>query len=285
MLCSGGIGLSTLRQILTDINLLAVCTDSKSSEIEKFCLQCGVPVFIGNPRLGTAREFLCELEIDVILSVNYLYVVEKDILTLPKLLSLNIHGSLLPKYRGRTPHIWAIINNERETGVTVHEMVPECDAGRIAYQTSLNIPYDSTGQDILNAFAIIYPEAIRNVLSHLEKNVIELSPQDDTKATFFGKRSPGDGEINWEWQRERIYNWVRALACPYPGAFTYHHGAKIIIDRVSLSDAGFDSITPNGTILATDPRVVVKTPNGAIVLDRIRENIVCKRGDRLSGAL
>jgi methionyl-tRNA formyltransferase len=94
--------------------------------------------------------------------------------------------------------------------------------------------------------------------------------QNNSNATYFGKRTPDDGEINWNWSKERIYNWVRAQSNPYPGAFAYLNGKKVIIDKVSFSEYGFEESMPNGLILKTTPEILVKTANGVIVLKRIR---------------
>ena len=89
---------------------------------------------------------------------------------------------------------------------------------------------------------------------------------------FYGKRTPDDGLIYWNWQKERINNWVRALSFPYPGAFTFYKDEKIIIDKISYSTVGFNNSIPNGTILLVEPKPVIKTSNGAIVLEIIRNN-------------
>jgi methionyl-tRNA formyltransferase len=109
------------------------------------------------------------------------------------------------------------------------------------------------------------------ILTKIEKDKLNLNKQDHEKATFFGKRTPEDGRIDWNWQKERIYNWVRAQAYPYPGAFSYINNQKITIDKIQYSDLGFNNEMPNGLILQTKPNILVKTPNGVIKLLNIRE--------------
>jgi methionyl-tRNA formyltransferase len=89
---------------------------------------------------------------------------------------------------------------------------------------------------------------------------------------MFGKRTPEDGLIDWNWQKERIRNWVRAQAYPYPGAFTYYDKQKVIIDEVAYTNSGFNSNMKNGLILAVKPKLEVKTPNGALVINKMRGN-------------
>ena len=96
--------------------------------------------------------------------------------------------------------------------------------------------------------------------------------QDESLATYFGKRTPEDGEINWNWQKERIMNWVRAQAYPYPGAFTWLYDQKVIIDRVDEDNFGFQQIMQNGMILTDNP-IRVKTPNGVLRIIELRHEI------------
>ncbi len=110
------------------------------------------------------------------------------------------------------------------------------------------------------------------VLDNIEKGNIILKHQNDSFATYFGKRTPEDGQINWNWQKERIYNWVRAQSFPYPGAFTMLKGQKIVVDKISYSEYGFNSNMPNGLILKNKPLILVKTPNGVVELTKIRNN-------------
>ncbi|MFD0863145.1 methionyl-tRNA formyltransferase [Sungkyunkwania multivorans] len=277
VLCSGKLGLTTLRSIYGKHLVKFVLTDGRSEEIITFCKENGIPIFVGNPRNGEGYSFIKQLEVDVIASVNYLFLIEKDIIEHPKKLCFNVHGSLLPRYRGRTPHVWAIINNEKETGITAHVIEEGCDTGDILKQIRIPIEAADTGATILDKFATHYPELVNDIIV---ASIHDLSktPQDKSKATYFGKRVPEDGLIDWNWSRERIYNWVRAMAFPYPGAYTYYEGKKIIIDSVSFSEDGFHFKDPNGKLLSTHPQPVVKTPNGALSLDLVRtENCIFEK--------
>ena len=113
ILTSGDIGKDTLEKIILDYEVSFVLTDSNSLSIIELCINHKIPFFKGNPRDGNAYAFVKNYNIDVIISVNYLFLVKSDIINHPKILSFNVHGSLLPKYRGRTPHVWSIINNEK----------------------------------------------------------------------------------------------------------------------------------------------------------------------------
>ena len=272
VLCSGNLGFQVLKQLAAEYRISFVFTDSNSKEITEFCASKGLPIFIGNPRKSNPVEFLASRSCDVLLSINYLFIIEDDLINFPKKYAINIHGSLLPKYRGRTPHVWAIINNEKKTGITAHIIDSGCDTGNIIEQIEVEISMDDTGASVLDKFNKIYFPLVKSVLHKIENNQIVPTPQNHLKATFFGKRIPEDGHIDWSWQKERIYNWVRAQAKPYPGAFTYVNEKKLIIDRISYTDDGYEFHIENGTVLGIDP-LKVKTPNGVIQIDQFREII------------
>ena len=110
------------------------------------------------------------------------------------------------------------------------------------------------------------------VIESFQSNNLNSLKQDGAKATFFGKRTPEDGKICWDWEWQRVNNWVRAQAAPYPGAFSFCDDQKLVIDKVSYSDHGFSQSDPNGLVLSVDPVPVIKCPNGALALDIIRND-------------
>ncbi len=267
LLLSGSLGLNVFKQILnSNYAVNFIFTDSKSTEIIQLANQLEIPVFIGNPRNQRTTDFISNKKIDVLFSINYLFIIESELIALPEKYAINIHGSLLPKYRGRTPHVWAIINNEKITGITVHLIDNGCDTGDIIYQVKIQIEEHFTGGDLLEIYQKKYPEIILYVLDMIKSGKIKPEKQNHSLATYYGKRTPEDGKINWNWQKERIYNWVRALAIPYPGAFTFFQGGKIIINKIVFSDFGFRDNDPNGLILSTSPNPIIKTQNGAVEL-------------------
>ena len=223
LLVSGELGFQCLLYVKRNYDVEFVLTDKRSEEIIAFCKKNEIALFQGNPRSGAIDEFLSGVYADIILSINYLFIVDERLIKLPKLHAINFHGSLLPKYRGRTPHVWAIINNETETGITAHLMTENCDEGNILYQHRVVIEKDTTGGELLKNFFSIYPIIIDTVIQGILNGDLVDKPQDHGKATYFGKRSSEDGLIDFEWSKERIFNWVRAQAKPYPGAFFYYN--------------------------------------------------------------
>lgn len=269
MLVSGDLGYACLKEVCLWFTPVFVLTDGNSRKIADFCTKKKIPVFQGNPRQGKGISFIAGFKVDVLLSVNYLFLIEKDILSAPSMYAINFHGSLLPKYRGRTPHVWAIINGEDTTGITAHLMTEGCDEGDIIEANMLHIAPQDTGADILTKYFKHYPLLIKSVVDNIENNTLKAVPQNESEATYFGKRTPEDGEIVWLWDKSRIRNWIRAQAKPYPGAFTYYEGKKVIIHQCDFDNTGFHHQDENGLILQGGNHPVVKTVNGSIRLSVI----------------
>ncbi|GGG36580.1 methionyl-tRNA formyltransferase [Bizionia arctica] len=270
ILCSGGLGLDTLSKVAKNHAVQFILTDKNSTGIIDFAIQNNIPFYAGNPRKGKGFSFIKNFKTDVIASINYLFLIEEDIINHSNLLTFNIHGSLLPKYRGRTPHVWAIINGETKAGVTGHIIDVGCDTGKIIHQIEIPININDTGAIMLEKYAQEYYPLVNKVLNDAATNRLNLIEQNELEATYFGKRTPEDGEIDWNWNKEYIRNWVRAQANPYPGAFTFYKNQKVIIDKISISESIITEKQANGEIIQIEPHVIIKTKNGAVQLDTIR---------------
>ncbi|MGN0739652.1 MAG: methionyl-tRNA formyltransferase [Treponema sp.] len=272
LLASGNLGLTLLNHIALKSNcaMHSVFTDKKSDGIISFCKENNIACFSGNPRGGVTANFRASLitRPDIILSVNYLFLIEKDLISYPIQYAVNVHGSLLPKYRGRTPHVWAIINGEKKTGITAHLITSECDKGAIIAQKEIPVSDSDTGGTILAKYKEFYPLLIDEVIKKiLFGNLADsITEQDETMATYYPKRTPDDGKIDWNWQKERIYNWVRAMAPPeYPGAFFFDDGKKIIVQKIEFLQTGFPQGAENGKVIAQDKNsYIIKVPNGCV---------------------
>jgi methionyl-tRNA formyltransferase len=285
LLASGNLGSVILKDLIAnqEVSLVFVYTDSKSTSIIETCQQQHIPLFVGNPRSGKSSDFIRDVETpQLLLSVNYLFIIQRDVISKTSGYAINIHGSLLPKFRGRTPHVWAIINNEKVTGVTAHIIEEGCDEGDIVLQKEVPILESYTGQDLLNVFNSLYPKIVEEIIQKVKANTIQLVKQNNMNATFFEKRTADDGKINFGWQKERIYNWVRAQARPYPGAFCFVNDQKLIIHKVSFSDFGFRQDMPNGLVVELESDAVfVKTQNGVLKVMDMETNTKLKIGDIL----
>lgn len=271
LLCSGNLGLNTFKKLFEEYKIEFVLTDKNSLSIIDFADINKIPFYAGNPRKNKGYSFIKSINVDVIISVNYLFLIEGDIINHSNILTFNIHGSLLPKYRGRTPHVWSIINGENETGITAHIIDSGCDTGKIIEQIRIPIEQEDTGATILKKYKLLYYPLIKRVLDNIKENKIVLKEQNNLEASYYGKRTPLDGKINWNSSSLELYNWIRAQAAPYPGAFTFYLRKKIIIDKVSIVKTKEYRELVNGQIIKIEPDFLVKTSDGVICLEVIRE--------------
>ncbi|MCD6306174.1 MAG: bifunctional UDP-4-amino-4-deoxy-L-arabinose formyltransferase/UDP-glucuronic acid oxidase ArnA [Deltaproteobacteria bacterium] len=196
-----------------------------------------------------------EMGPDILFSFYYRHVVKAPILDIPARGCLNLHGSLLPKYRGRAPINWVLVNGETETGVTLHYMTARPDDGDIVSQKSIPISSDDTAKTLHDKAAVAASEMLDEILPRIVDNTAPRVPQNHAAATYFGGRSPQDGQIDWTWPAPRVRNLVRAVTLPYPGAFSYVGDRKCLFWSVAEVDKPDQGAKP-GAILSVDPLVI-----------------------------
>ncbi len=172
---------------------------------------------------------MAKLAPDFLFSCYYRHMLKRPLLELPKLGALNLHGSLLPRYRGRVPVNWVLINGETETGVTLHYMEEKADRGDIVAQKRVPITEEDTALTLFARMTVAAEEVIREVYPLLRTGQAPKVPQDHRQASYFGGRRPEDGRIDWTKSAKEIYNLVRAVTHPYPGAFTTLGDRKLLI--------------------------------------------------------
>jgi methionyl-tRNA formyltransferase len=229
----------------------------------------GIPVFtpesVNTPEW---REKIAALKPDLILSVYYRHMIGTKILALPPLGAWNMHGSLLPKYRGRAPINWAVLHGESRIGMTLHRMVKSADAGAVVDQEGVEIgPRDTAEQ----AFRKVLPCA-RTVLARqigaLLAGTARETPQDEAQANYFSGRKPEDGQIVWAQTSVQIFNLIRAVTDPYPGAFADVGAARLMVwwaETDSPPTRGRRGAP--GEVLSVAP-LVIATANGALELTK-----------------
>jgi methionyl-tRNA formyltransferase len=175
-------------------------------------------------RLSTLRpEFL--------FSFYYRHMLSPAVLATASRGAFNMHGSLLPKYRGRVPVNWAIVHGERETGATLHEMVEKPDAGRIVDQQAVPILPNDTARDVFGKVTVAAEVVLDRSVPRLMAGTAALRAQNLSQGSYFGGRKPADGRIDPTRDAWSVHNLVRAVAPPYPGAFTLVAGAELRILR------------------------------------------------------
>jgi methionyl-tRNA formyltransferase len=184
-----------------------------------------------DPNAPPVVERVRALRPDFLLSFYYRRMLGPEMLAVPARGAYNVHGSLLPKYRGRVPVNWAVLNGETETGATLHEMVAKPDAGRIVEQEAVPILPDETAVEVFRKVAAAAERVVRRGLPKLIDGSAAPRAQDLSRGSYFGGRRPEDGRIDWRSPASRIHNLVRAVAPPYPGAFTTLEGRRLRVLR------------------------------------------------------
>ena len=224
-------------------------------------IEVRTPAKIDSDEISRLRE----IAPDLIFSFYYRAMIPKEALDIPKLGAYNIHGALLPKYRGRACVNWAVINGERETGATLHVMTEFADRGDIIAQKAVPIEFEDTAHNVFLKVTEASREILMSTLPSLEMGTAKRYPQDESEATKFGRRRPEDGEIDWNRSADEIYNFVRALTHPFPGAFTNWEGKKFFIWKALPAEGIFEP----GKIKSESP-MLVGTGSGLLRVLRIQ---------------
>ncbi|MYQ39700.1 methionyl-tRNA formyltransferase [Streptomyces sp. LamerLS-316] len=200
----------------------------------------GVPVLIRNrPDDDELFERLREADPDIIVANNWRTWIPPRIFALPRHGTLNIHDSLLPKYAGFSPLIWALINGESEVGVTAHMMNDELDAGDIVRQEAVAVGPADTATDLFHKTVDLIGPVTTGALGLIAAGRTEFTPQDRSEATFFHKRSAEDIRIDWNWPAEDLARLVRAQSDPYTSAFAFHRGRRIEVLAAVVSQGRY----------------------------------------------
>jgi len=222
------VGYATLELLLTrGVTVAGVFTHTDDGHetqwfrsVPKLAAERGLPVFTPESFKDPVwEEKIHALRPDLILSMYYRNMIPTRLLNLAPLGAFNMHGSYLPRYRGRAPLNWAIINGEDHTGVSLHVMVKEADAGDVVDQQKIPIGPEEPVSAIIPRIREAAVSVLGRQLDALLAGKAPRTSQNHTLATYFGKRTPEDGRIDWNLSARQIFNFVRALTKPFPGAF------------------------------------------------------------------
>jgi len=192
------------------------------------------PLVVENPLDGQAIARLRSAAPDLLFSFYYRRILPEEMLSAPPLGAWNMHGSLLPKYRGRAPVNWAVLKGETRTGATLHAMTRRADAGAIVDQEAVPIGPDDAAIDVQQRVTAAAVAVLGRRIDELKAGAAKTTPQDEAQATRFGQRRPEDGRIDWSRPAKEIHDLVRAVTHPYPGAFTDLFGGKTFVWRTRL---------------------------------------------------
>jgi methionyl-tRNA formyltransferase len=223
-------------------------------------------------------DFLKDLKADLFVVIAYGQILSQEVLDIPRIFSLNIHASLLPKYRGAAPINWAIIKGEQNTGISVIKMVKEMDAGPLILQKTIQITEVDTAITLEDKLSSLAAESLLEILDCIEANNYTLTQQEENKVSFAPKLKKGDGRINWNKPVQDIYNLIRGCIS-WPGAFTYYKGKLLKIFAASFTqlplpggEAGSCPLAPKcGEIInVSKDGIVVAAKEGALVIKELQ---------------
>ncbi|OTA20712.1 bifunctional UDP-glucuronic acid decarboxylase/UDP-4-amino-4-deoxy-L-arabinose formyltransferase [Xenorhabdus beddingii] len=282
----GCIGLDALVKAGFDIQAVFTHTDDPNenhffSSVSRSGADLGLPVFAPeNVNHPLWVERIREMKPDVIFSFYYRNMLSQEILSLAEKGTFNLHGSLLPKYRGRAPVNWAVLNGETETGVTLHKMLAKPDAGDIVAQQAVQISDTDTSLDVHRKIREAAAGLLSHILPQIKSGHYPAIPQDESQATYFGRRTAENGEIDWNKSAKEINNLVRAVTEPYPGAFTFLGERKIIIWRAKPLDQTHGQRP--GTVISTAPFVIACGQGALEIVSGQSESGLYVQGHRLT---
>lgn len=232
-----------------------------------------IPVFYSNEvKPSEYAAILKKIAPDIAFAMGWRYLITKEAYSIPSKGTFIIHDSLLPKYRGFAPMNWAIINGEKETGVTLFQIAEGVDSGPIVDQEAVLMGPNDTAKMVDEKIIPLYEKIVVRNLPGFESGNIKLIPQDESQATYSCKRTPEDGFIDWKRPAREIYNLIRGLSHPFPGAFTTLQGKKIWIWEAQLPERKehYVGVVPGRAIGKKNGMIEVLTGDGVLCLRKLQ---------------
>ncbi len=229
----------------------------------------GLPVYQFESLRKEGLELLREISPKLMITAAYGQILSKAVLAVPELGTINVHGSLLPRYRGAAPIEWALINGEEKTGVTTMFTVRALDAGDMLEQDELAIEDDDTGGSVREKLSYVGRDTLKRTLEKLLDGTLERKPQDEAEVTYAPQFEKGFGYIDFDKETKEICDLIRGTN-PEPGAYSFlKDGTKFKVMFARAADVSADAVP--GTILEADDRtgLIIKTKDGAVRLMRI----------------
>ncbi|CAG1006295.1 methionyl-tRNA formyltransferase [Burkholderiales bacterium] len=202
---------------------------------------------------------------DFLFSFYYRRMLGAPLLAAARRGALNMHGSLLPKYRGRAPVNWAVLMGERETGATLHDMAAKPDAGGIVDQQRVPILPDDTAKDVFDKVTVAAEIVLDRALPGVLDGTAVRRPNDLAAGSYFGGRTPEDGRVDWSWPARRVHDLVRAVAPPFPGAFCDLPGGRLAVLRTRVLEAAPPNAPAAPGVFVSDGRAYARCGDGTCV--------------------
>lgn len=239
-----------------------------NTSAEKFNLRVYRPK---DTNTDEAIELFKSLNPDLFIVIAYGQILKQEVLNIPKIFSLNIHGSLLPKYRGAAPVNWAIIRGEKTTGITLIKMSTKMDAGPIILQESIAVNESDTAVVLGEKLASLGAKLVLESIELIANNKYRLTPQDENKVSFAPKLTKQAGLIDWKKPAEEIDNLIKGCL-NWPGAFTYYQGKQLKIYRAKVSSSACvrDTLVYGQILEADKDRIVVTAGKDNLIIDELQ---------------
>ena len=206
---------------------------------------------------------------DVVVVMSWSGMIGKELLAVPPLGVIGMHPTLLPEHRGRAPIPWALIHGLSKTGVTIFYYVEAADAGDILVQEEIPIAFDDTALTLGQKVDDACVRSLLKALDGLETGTVTPIPQDHARASWWPRRRPEDGIVEWTKPARELYNWVRALTAPYPGAFTFRHGRKIFLWAARIAEDARAG-EPGEVLGVAGDALLVATGDGCLAVTRMQ---------------
>lgn len=277
----GVIGIEKLRAHGFTIPLVFTHADNPDENVwfgsvSALCQRAGIEALTPeSPNTPSCIARIRALAPDYIFSFYYRHMLSPAILDIPTHGAYNLHGSLLPKYRGRCPVNWVIIKGEQTTGVTLHAMVAKPDAGDIVAQRAVAIEEQDTALSLFGKLETAAGLLLDACLPEMAAGLVRKTPMDLSRGSYFGGRKPEDGRIDWNAPAREIYNLIRGVTRPYPGAFGLLDGRKIIVWWAEVHSG---SAARPGMITLSDDTVLIGTGQASLMPIEIEVDGVPLRG-------
>jgi methionyl-tRNA formyltransferase len=267
------VGVRCLRVLLAagvEVRLVVTHEDNPGEAIwfgsvRALCLENDIPCITpADPNTPEVETRVAALAADFLFSFYYRQMLKAPLLQAAKRGAYNMHGSLLPKYRGRVPVNWAVLHGESETGATLHEMTLKPDNGAIVDQFAVPILPDDSAQEVFEKVVVAAELCLHRTLPKLIAGTAEHRLQDLSQGAYFGGRRPEDGRIDWRHNARQIHNLVRAVSSPYPGAFSDFPAGRLLLWRTRvIDDEAIDA--DSGKLLERDGRIEIHPAGGGLL--------------------
>lgn len=247
---------------------------SGATQLHDYVGEHGFPVHETEDANGTdCISWLTEQKPDLVLITGWPQLVQQNFVQVPSVGVFGIHPTLLPKHRGRAPIPWTILNGLTRTGVTLFQIPnSSADAGPIVGQVSITVDPRETATTLYAKVLDAHVMVLRKNLLALSEGTAVPTEQDERRASFWPRRKPGDGIIDWDTSAPYVDTWVRAQTRPYPGAFSLLNGERITIWRASPDPRGWDA--PNGRVVEESvDGVVVACGRGSLLVEELQLGI------------